>query len=211
MANEALTIWNRSLSMIGAPRVSSITEVSSSKELIDDHWVGVRKEFSGLHPWDGCTTVVDLVEDAVVVKPDRWLKAYTLPSGFEQAWRLNDLEEGFGEQPLWEIMALPGESPIVKVVFTDQNAAKLEYSFDPDTDLKLAELNGTATTALVKRLAIDLARPWGKKESDVQLLQREFKEAFSNAVHSNGKQQKRKHDRARPLVDARTQSLRRRR
>lgn len=208
MANEALTIWNRALGMIGAPRISSATEVSGQKELIDDHWVGIRKEFVTLHPWDGATTVEDLVENVVVTKPDRWKKAWDLPTGFEQAWRVNDLAEGIGAQPLWEILALPGETPIVKKLFTDMTAAKLEYSFDPDTDLKLAELNGAAVTALVRRLALEIARPFGKKEQDVRVLQGEFSEALLKAKTANGRQQKRKLDRDRPLVDARSSAYR---
>lgn len=209
MADESLTIFNRALGLVGAPRVSSLTELSASKTIIDDHWIGIRKEFAGLADWDGCLSVVDLVEDETAVKPDRWAKAWTLPTGFEQAWRLNDLAEGAGAQPLWEIFTLPNESPIVKLLFSDNNAAKLEYTFDPDTDLKLAELKGTATSALVHLLAVAIARPWGKKESDINNLEAMFERKKGQALFANGKQQKRKADRDRPLVDARRFPLRR--
>lgn len=209
MANESLTIFNRALGLLGVPRVSSLTELSSSKTVIDDHWVGIRKEFAGLADWDGCVTVVDLVEDITAVKPDRWKTAWTLPTGFEQAWRLNDLAEGYGAQPLWEIFTLPDETPIIKLLFTDMAAAKLEYTFDPDTDEKLSKLKGTAITALVHLLAVALARPWGKQESDINNLEAMFEKKKGIALFANGKQQKRKLDRDRPLVDARVFPFRR--
>lgn len=202
MANESLTIWNAALAIVAAPRISVAGETSSSKQLVDDVWPTFRKDFAGLHPWDGCTTVAALVENTTVVKPDRWMKAWDLPSGFEQGWRLNDVPLQEAEQPLWEVMTIPGGTP-VQVAFTDTTAAKLEYSFDPDSDAKLALLRGRVVGAMVKGLAVCLARPWGKKESDIGNLERDYEKALLHARVSNGRQQKRKAPRARPLVDAR--------
>lgn len=203
MANEALMIWNRALAVLGAPRIEDAAHTSSQKTLIDDHWVGIRKEFVSLHPWDGCTTVVDLVVATPATKPDRWKKAFTLPTDFIQAWRVNDLPEGQGSQPLWEVLTLQSESPPVKVVLMDRADCKLEYGFDPDSDVKLALLNGTTTTALVHRLALAISRPFGKKDSDLRVIQGEYEEALHHARYAVGRQQKKKADRDRPLVDAR--------
>ncbi len=199
-----LVIWNRALAIIGAPRVSSITELSSQKTLIDDHYDSVRRDFVELHPWDSCTTVVDLVLTAPVpaTKPDKWTSAWDLPADFQQAWRVNDLPLGRGA-PLWEVMALPGETPAVLKLFSDDAAAKLTYSFDPNSDLLIDLLKGTAQTVLSYRLAIAMARPWGKKEQDIRVLQAESQNALYEAKLANGRQQKDKVDRERPLVDAR--------
>lgn len=198
-----LIIWNRALAIISSPRITSITELSSSKTMIDDHYVSVVKDFVCLHPWDGCTTIVDLVEDGGIVKPDHWSTAFTLPSDFEQAWRLNDQEGGRGSQPLWEILALPAGAPTAKFLLTDGGNAKLLYSFAPNTDALIDLLSGTIQTALSYRLAIVLARAWGKRDQDMQVIQREAQEAAYEARLSNGRQQKVKRHRDRPLVDAR--------
>ena len=203
----ALNIWNRALAVIGAPRVSSTTETSSQKTLIDDHWAGVRQDWVCLHPWDGCTTVANLVENVSVTKPSRWGKAYDLPADFVMGWRLNNQSNGEGPQPLWEIMALPAEGTPVKKLFTDKTAAKLEYGFDPSTDVLIGLLNGTAVTSLVYRLAVTMARPWGKKEQDIRVLQAEAQEALYEAKLANGRQQKMKFGREKPLVDARSANL----
>lgn len=208
MADEEKTIKNRALGLIGAPRLSSLTEISGSQEILDDHWVGIRKEFAGLTNWDGCTTISALVEEVTAVIPDRWKRAWTLPTDFAGAWKVNDLAEGAGASPLWEIFALPGESPVIQVLLTDQNNARLEHSFDPNTDARLALLSGGVTTALVHLLAVAIARPWGKQEGDIALLEALYQRKLNMALFTNGKQQKRKADRARPLVDARTNRAR---
>jgi hypothetical protein len=203
MANEELDLWNRALYLVNAPRLSSTSETSSSKEIIDDVYPHLRKFFLSMHPWDGATTVADLTEDESVTKPDRWDHAWTLPSNFLQAWRVNDMSDGMGNQPYWEISVADTTTTPVKVLYTDTNSVRLEYSWDLDTDAKLALLGASPAEALAHMLALELARGWGKKEADIAVLERKVKLTVSEARLANGRQQKVKRDKDHPLLRAR--------
>lgn len=207
MADEALKIWNRAFVEIGVRRISTSSEVSAERDLIDDVWEGVRQSLLSLHPWDGATTITTLTlkDPKPSNAPDRYTKAYPLPTTegtFLQAWRVNDLAQDEGGQPLWEIFTIL-DSVLVTYVMTDQSGARLEWTYDLDSDADLAKLQPLVTTALVMQLAVKLARGYQKKESEIRFLEEAANIATRIAMNRNSKQGKPRRGYDRPLVDAR--------
>lgn len=206
MADEAKNIWNRASSRVAAPRITSVTEVSTQKEIIDDHWPGTRKAFLQLSPWIGATTVTTLVvEDPKPTNaPARYSKAFALPTApgeFLQGWRLNNLTDD-GPQPEYEIFTFD-DSGQKSYLLTSEGTAHLEWTYDLDTDPFLAKLQGLAVSALVLAMALAIGYAWHKSEQEMRLIDREYQGALRIAKSKNSRQAKRRKGYDRPLVDAR--------
>lgn len=207
MANEILKLHNMALGILGAPRIQTAGEDSPSQDLIDDFFDATRRGMLSSYPWKGGKTIEDLAENTAVSVPDRWKKAFDLPAKALTVWKVNDVSQGNEPQPLWEPFILPTESPPAQFVFMDFATAKAEFSYDLDTDALMALLDPIAYEALSHRLAIAMARAWGKKENDIKSLRAEYERIASEARSVSGMQGKPKDAFAAPLVDARIEGL----
>lgn len=210
MADEILKLANYALAIIGANRIEIITETSASTRLFNDIYEATRQEFLGSQAWRGATQTLNLVENVTTDTPDRWKKAFDVPSNVLAVWKCNDTPDT-EEQPLWEPGIDNDAGTKKRLIFTDQAVIAAKCSIDLVTDIELALLTGKTLKALAFQVAAAMALGWGMSGNDLVTLDALAEKWERKAVSVNGQSGKIKKDRRRPLVDVRFEGIRPRR
>jgi len=201
-------IWNKALTSLGAPTVTSISDGSEEANLINEIWEDFFEEFLLDHAWNGAKTtatltqLVDSVGDAVT-PPTRWQYAFAMPSDYLTGGALT--VNGLAMQPqttvIAEVEAVSVDGVKTLALLTNQSTAELEYIFDIGSQVSL--LSSKVRAACAALLAALIAPQFGKDEAEIEGYRRRADLKLADARAADGQEGTTRFFAESPLLDAR--------
>lgn len=176
-ATSKINICNNALLRIGADIINALNEQSKEAEYCNKFYDEDRVEVLEQHPWNFAmkqTTLSKLAET-----PNDYSFVYTLPSDYVIARKIVDTANPENNQIKYEVRE--------RKLYTDQDAAILEYTFDQgDT----TAFSSAFSNALAWRLAADLAMPITNNIAVQEAMMRMYLGALSVGERNDARAQR---------------------
>lgn len=145
-------VINKSLRLIGASPITSLTDGSTSANAADDVYTELRDELLRSHPWNFATKRVQLAQSATtpIFEFDY---GYPLPSDWLRTISVHDNDAGHGT--ILFRMEIVGTQ---RAIVTSSDAVYLRYVYQvTDTNLMTPDFRAALESALARDLSIPLA------------------------------------------------------
>ena len=145
-------IVNKSLRMIGATRITSLTDGSTNANAANDIYTEVRDELLRSHPWNFATKRAKLAQSATTPTFE-FDYAYPLPSDWIRTVSVHDNDAGYGT--LFYRMEMNGTQ---KAILANSDSVYLRYIYQAsDPNQMTADFRAALASALARDLAIALS------------------------------------------------------
>jgi hypothetical protein len=193
-------IWNTALVQLGVTTVTSTGDQSPQATLLLAVWNGgFRTKFLSDHTWNGGKRTAKLVKYVDNPTGLRWNYAFTLPSDYIRAYRVNGKENvpnsfnaasigGSGGHNLWEVEVVSDtDGNLARCLLTDESELYLEYIFDVG-DINIDLLGAMTKWAMGLALAAHAAPNFGKSPSDMEMMEMKAQEALVAAKGIDGQE-----------------------
>ena len=193
-------VWNTALTQLGVTTIGSTSDQSPQATLLSGVWNGgFRTKFLADHTWNGGKRTAELAKYVDNPTGGRWNYAFTLPSDYIRALRVNGKQNvpdsynaassgGSGGRNIWEIEVVANDSgTLARCLLTDEQAVALEYMFDVG-DANIDLLAPMTRWAMGLALAAHAAPNFGKSTSDIQMLEAKAQDAIVAAKGVDGQE-----------------------
>ena len=193
-------IWNTALVQLGVTTVGGTGDQSPQATLLYAVWNGgFRTKFLSDHTWNGGKRTAKLVKYVDNPTGLRWNYAFTLPSDYIRAYRVNGKENvgnssnaasvgSSGGHNLWEVEVVADSAgTLARCLLTDESELYLEYIFDVG-DANIDLLSPMTKWAMGLALAAHAAPNFGKSPSDIQMIEAKAQEALVAAKRIDGQE-----------------------
>ena len=145
-------VVNKSLRLIGASPITSLTDGSTSANAADDVYTETRDELLRSHPWNFATKRVQLSQSATAPGFE-FDYAFPLPSDWLRTISVHDNDAGHGT--ILYRMEIVGSQ---RAIVTSSDAVYLRYVYQvTDPNLMAADFRAALEAALARDLSIVLA------------------------------------------------------
>lgn len=170
---DQLSLCNRALMAVGNEPLASLAQNDKPGRLVRALWPQLRDELLASHPWNFAITRTSL---AALEAAPAWdyARAFGLPADCLRVWRLNLCH------PLvrWRVEG--------RTIVTDEDAP-LEVLYIRATE-EVGYYPAGFASALVARLAMELAQPIAASASLRDQMTREYRAALSHARSQNAQE-----------------------
>lgn len=145
-------VVNRALRLVGASRITSLTDGSTSANTANDIYTEVRDELLRSHPWNFATKRTALAQSATAPAFE-FDYAYPLPSDWLRTVSVCDNDAGYGTI-LFRMEMVGGQ----RCIIASSNQVYLRYVYQvTDPNQMASDFRAALTYALARDLAIPLA------------------------------------------------------
>jgi len=185
MAVSEVTICNKALGMLGATRITSLSDATKNAGLCQENYEIIRDAVLEDAPWSFALVRAQLPAD-VTAPLFGWGKSFTLPSAALVVWEFNEERDDY---------IVEGGK-----ILTNASTCNVIYGSKVTDPSKFSALY---VVALAARLAAEIAMPITHSKANVDSMMLLYDDALKRALKSDGRQGKAKSIKSSKLVNPR--------
>jgi hypothetical protein len=179
MAATKLGIYNQALGHLGERKLSSLTEDTEPRRVLDDHYSPVVSYCLERTPWDFALRLAEISKSNSITPPYGFQNAFAKPTDWVRTYKISNVETFNGgplniaeEREMW---------------YADCDPLYVQYVSNHPTlgGLDLGKWTQVFEDWVVARLALRAAKRINNSDTDVELLMEIEKKALKEAREMN--------------------------